>query len=104
MEQLDIASVNDFVNTNISGFHKNKLSTLESINLKALLRKKNPYLFRAKNITVAGDLVRGILDAFLSSSEEKIFGDFLENLAIFIASKTTGGKKSPATGIDLESP
>jgi len=42
------------------------------------------------------------LDAFLSSSEEKLFGDFLEDLAIFIAANTTGGHKSSAQGIDLE--
>jgi len=102
MEQLNIASINDFVNTNISGFHQSKLSILESINLKALLKKKNPYLFKAKNITVAADLVTSILDAFLSSSEEKLFGDFLEELAIFISSKTSNGRKSAATGIDLE--
>jgi hypothetical protein len=64
--------------------------------------KKNPYLFKAKNITVAGDLVTDILDAFLSSSEEKLFGDFLEELAIFISHRTCGGKKSSTTGIDLE--
>jgi len=102
MEQVKPEEVRAFVNENISAFHEKKLHSLQSINLKAILKSKNPYLFRAKNITLAGDLVRGILDAFLSSSEEKIFGDFLENLATFIASKTIGGKKSPATGIDLE--
>ena len=66
------------------------------------LQKKNPYLFRAKNITVANDLVNDVLDAFLASSEEKLFGDFLEELAIFVSSKTCKGRKSAATGIDLE--
>jgi len=102
MEKLNIDEVNDFVNKNISIFHQSKLNTLKSINLKSLLKKKNPYLFKAKNITVAGDLVRNILDAFLSSSEEKLFGDFLEELAIFISSRTCNGRKSAATGIDLE--
>lgn len=102
MEKLNIDEVKDFVNKNISIFHQSKLNTLKSIRLKAVLRKKNPYLFKAKNITVAGDLVRNILDAFLSSSEEKSFGDFLEELAIFISIKTCNGRKSPATGIDLE--
>ena len=102
MEKLNIDEVNDFVNKNISIFHQSKLNTLKAINLKALLKKKNPYLFKAKNITVASDLVRGILDAFLSSSEEKLFGDFLEELATFISSKTCKGRKSAATGIDLE--
>jgi len=102
MEKLNIDEVNDFVNKNISIFHQSRLNTLKSINLKGLLKKKNPYLFKAKNITVAGNLVRNILDAFLSSSEEKLFGDFLEELVIFISSKTCNGRKSPATGIDLE--
>ncbi len=102
MEQLNVDEISKFVNDNISIFHNNKLKVLKSIKLMELLKKKNPYLFRAKNITVAGDLVKSILDAFLSSSEEKIFGDFLENLAIFISSKTARGRKSAATGIDLE--
>ena len=102
MEKIDLGEVTTFVNKNISIFHENKLKVLQSRNLKQLLKQKNPYLFRAKNITIAGDLVTAVLDAFLSSSEEKIFGDFLEELAVFIAGKTCGGRKSPATGIDLQ--
>lgn len=102
MRKLNIKQVEGFVNENIVTFHQNKLKTLKQINLRDLLRRKNPYLFKAKNITLASDLVRTLLDAYLSSSEEKIFGDFLEELAIFIAGKTCGGRKSPATGIDLQ--
>lgn len=46
--------------------------------------------------------MKGLLDALLSSSEEKFFGDFLEDLAIFIASQTCNGRKSTAPGVDLE--
>jgi len=102
MEKLDVNEINDFVNKNISMFHQNKLKSLQSINLKDVLKKKNPYLFKAKNIAVASDLVTSILDAFLSSSEEKHFGDFLEELAIFISGKTCKGRKSAATGVDME--
>lgn len=38
----------------------------------------------------------------MSSQEEGLFGDFLENLAIFINAKAFGGRKSAAEGIDLE--
>jgi hypothetical protein len=67
-----------------------------------LLRKKNPYLFKAKNTITAQDLVTSFLDAKLSSSEEKIFGDFLEDLAIFVAKKTLNATKSASHGIDFE--
>ena len=101
MEPLSFDSVNAFVNKNILDFHQKRIKSLESLTLDKLL-KKNPYLFKAKNILTASDLVRGLLEAFLSSSEEKLFGDFLEDLAIFIASQTCGGHKSTAPGVDLE--
>jgi len=102
MRDLDLDDIRNFVSDNIVLFHENKLKCLEQLKLKSILKKKNPYLFKAKNINLASDLIREILNAYLSSSEEKIFGDFLEELAIFISSKTCDGRKSPATGIDLE--
>jgi hypothetical protein len=101
MNNLDLAEVCEFVNENIVDFHERRISSLENLNLYTLLRK-NPYLFKAKNISTANELITGLLDAFLSSSEEKLFGDFLEELAIFIAGKTFNGHKSSATGVDLE--
>jgi hypothetical protein len=59
-------------------------------------------LFKAKDLGTASELVQDLLTAFLSSSEEKLFGDFLEGLAVFIAERTCGGHKSTAQGVDLE--
>lgn len=101
MNALDLRSVERYVNETIEDFHRRRLSTVENLSLNKLLQK-NPYLFRAKNLTVASDLIGSLLDAFLSSSEEKLFGDFLENLALFVAQQTTGGHKSTAPGVDLE--
>lgn len=67
-----------------------------------MLARKNPYLFRAKNVLTANDLVKSLLDAHLSSQEETIFGAFLEGLAIYICHHVFGGNKSSAEGIDLE--
>ena len=101
MDSIDMIAINLFVNENIDTFHETRLKCLKDLEFKKLL-SKNPYLFKAKNINVASDLITSLLDAFLSSSEEKIFGDFLESLAIFIAKMTSGGFKSGITGIDLE--
>ena len=98
----DLKKIAEFVNSTIEQFHGSKLRILHNLNLSVVLSKKNPYLFRAKNLTSASDLVKDILDAYLSSSEEKIFGDFLEALAIFVAGLRYGGQKSSTTGIDLE--
>ena len=101
MEKLNLGDVEAYVNTHIVGFHERRIRTLDRLRLSGLLRK-NPYLFKAKNITTAAQLMEGLLEAYLSSSEEKLFGDFLENLALFIAGKTCNGHKSAATGVDLE--
>jgi hypothetical protein len=101
MNPLDIDRVNAFVNENIVDFHQRRIKSLHDLKLERLLTK-NPYLFRAKNIQTAGQLIEGLLDAFLSSSEEKLFGDFLEDLAVFVAEITCGGHKSTAPGVDLE--
>ncbi|MFH0927139.1 MAG: PmeII family type II restriction endonuclease [Candidatus Micrarchaeota archaeon] len=92
----------EFVEKNIQKFHEARLRKLEQTNLKNLLKRKNPYLYRAKNLQTAGDLVSALLDAQLSSSEEEIFGGFLEDLAIFVAGLSLGAKKSSTSGLDLE--
>ncbi len=86
----------------IRSFHDQRLRKLQATKLTDLLTRKNPYLYRAKYLCTAQDLVSALLDAKLSSSEEEIFGSFLEELAIFVASKTLGASKSSATGIDME--
>jgi hypothetical protein len=83
-------------------FHDARYACLEQINLRRVLARKNPYLFRAKDVRTAEQLVTGIMDAFLSSSEEMLFGAFLEDLAIFVSKEAFGGAKSSAEGLDLE--
>lgn len=102
MTTIDRQKLLDFVNVEIVEFHRNRTNALENIKLDAVLKKKNPYLFRAKNMSVASDLVVAIMNAYLSSSEEEIFGNFLEELAIFVSEITYGGRKSTAPGLDLE--
>lgn len=102
MRPIGISEVREYVEKNIGSFHKKRLASLEQLELSIILRRKNPYLFKAKNILTAQDLVKGLLDAYLSSQEETIFGDFLENLAVFICQKVYNGRKSSAEGVDLE--
>ena len=101
MKPLDLPAVEEYVNENIGVFHEGRLDSLQKLDIKRLL-KKNPYLFRAKNILTASEMVEGFMDAFLSSSEEERFGTFLEGLAIFVAQQTSGGHKSTAPSVDLE--
>lgn len=102
MGKITEDKIRKYIEQNIPAFHERRLESLSGLKLKEVLKRKNPYLFRAKNVTTAADLVKNILDAYLSSQEETIFGGFLEGLAIFICAKVYGGHKSAAEGIDLE--
>jgi len=102
MKNLNMDEVKYYVEKNIGAFHQKKIDSIKKLQLTTILKRKNPYLFKAKNILTSEALVKTILDAYLSSQEETIFGDFLEGLAIFINSKVYGGMKSSSEGIDLE--
>lgn len=102
MRKLNLKDVTQYVEKNIGTFHLKRIQSLDSLKLSQVLKRKNPYLFKAKYVLTAEQIVRGIVDAHISSNEETIFGDWLEGLAIFINEKVYGGKKSGITGIDLE--
>ena len=102
MKPITPHEIVEYVEANIPRFHQSRLAKLETLKLESVLKRKNPYLFKAKNVSTAGDFVKNILDAFLSSSEEGLFGGFLEELAIFVCNQVFGGRKSSAEGIDLE--
>lgn len=102
MRRLNPNSVKQYVEETIGDFHAKRLHGLDGLRLTNVIKRKNPYLFRAKNVLTADQIVRGIVDAHLSSNEETVFGDWLEGLAIFVNAQVYGGWKSGITGIDLE--
>ena len=82
----------------LSQFYENLIGGLNKIDLEDILKRKNPYLYRAKGISSATQLVDSILAAYISSSEETIFGNvFFEPLAI----EVSGGQKAVTEGADV---
>jgi hypothetical protein len=102
MPKLNLNDVSKYVEENIGTFHKKRIAGLNQLKLKTVLSKKNPYLFKAKYILTAQDIIKSFTDAFISSQEEGIFGNWMEGLAIFINEKVYHGRKSGIVGVDLE--
>lgn len=79
-------------------FYRKRLEKLEKLRLRKVLERKNPYLFRALGVEIAAEIVEQILQAYVSSSDETIFGNiFFEP----IAREVSGGKVSDAEGVDF---
>lgn len=103
MKKLNlIKKVTKYVEDNIGIFHSKRISSMAMLSLSNVLKRKNPYLFKAKYVLTAQEIIQSLVDAHMSSHEETIFGDWLEGLAIFINEKVYGGWKSGISGIDLE--
>ena len=85
----------------IDGFTDKLKSKLES-KPSNIVSRKNPFLFRIRSAQNPSDLARKLIDAFMSSSEETMFGNVLEELAIIVCEYAKGGQKSGIENIDLE--
>jgi len=95
MGKLSQEELQEFISEGvITPFYDIRLQKLNGLTLNEIMKRKNPYLFKAKNIQTAEELVRYILDAFLSSQEETIFGNLMEELAVFVCKKAFSGYKA----------
>ena len=84
--------------TALETFYANLIEKIDGLNIKKVMKRKNPYLYRAKAMQSATEIVESVLNAFVSSSEETIFGNcFFEPIAI----AASGGNKALAEGIDI---
>jgi Type II restriction endonuclease EcoO109I len=82
----------------LQDFYKHRLDKLEKLKLKTFLKRKNPYLFRAMGMQKASDIIERVLESFISSSDETIFGTvFFEPIAVIVS----GGKVSDGEGVDF---
>lgn len=97
-EGYDEQSVLRAIAQGLDEFYQKLTGRLDEININKILKGKNPYLYRAKGIDNATQLVDGILSAYISSSEETIFGNaFFEPLA----NAVSGGQKAVTEGVDI---
>lgn len=95
MSQINQNDLQLFISENIlKPFNEKRLGKVSKLKLSEILKRKNPYLFKAKNIQTSEELIKYVLDAFLSSQEETIFGNLMEELAIFVCEKIFHGQKA----------
>ena len=86
------------VSASLDEFYRRRMQKLSTLKLDHTLKRKNPYLFRAVGVSDASEIVEQLLNAYMSSSDEGIFGDaFFEPLAKAVS----GGATSPTQGVDV---
>lgn len=72
-------------------FYGTLIEKIDGLNIQKVMKRKNPYLYRAKAMQSATEIVDSVLTAFVSSSEETIFGNcFFEPIAIAASGGNVG--------------
>ena len=67
----------------LENFYGALIKKIDGIDISTIMKSKNPYLYRSKAMQSASEIVESVLQAFVSSSEETIFGNcFFEPIAI----------------------
>ena len=95
---MNQSELEDLIRRSLDDFYQRRMKKLSELKLNNVLRKKNPYLLRAICVQRASEIVEEILKAYMSSSDETIFGDaFFEQ----IAKICSGGIISPSEGVDV---
>ncbi|HZS77264.1 MAG TPA: PmeII family type II restriction endonuclease [Ktedonobacteraceae bacterium] len=95
---MNPSELEEVIRQSLDEFYRRRIKKLSELKLRSVLRKKNPYLFRAVGVKDAYEIVDELLRAYMSSSDETIFGDaFFEP----IAKLCSGGTVAPSEGVDV---
>ncbi|MDD4765743.1 MAG: PmeII family type II restriction endonuclease, partial [Atribacterota bacterium] len=68
MKKINLDDVLKYVENNIGIFHKKRIQSIDRLKLSKVLRRKNPYLFKAKYILTSEEIIKFLVDAHISSN------------------------------------
>ena len=94
---MDTKELEALISKCLGDFYERRIAKINTLQLKDVLPRKNPYLFRSLGIQKASEIVERLATDFAASSDESIFGDaFFEPIARI----ASGGSVSDAAGVD----
>ena len=95
---METHRVESIISELLDSFYLQRLKRISEIKIKDIMKRKNPYLYKAIGVTKASEIIEEVLKAHVSSSDEGLFGNvFFEPLAKFVS----GGTVSPSEGVDV---
>jgi len=95
---LDPDKLDALIKKCLNDFYQRRLEKLKNLKLRQVFKRKNPYLFKALGTEQAPEIVKKVLEAYISSSDETIFGDaYFDQIARSLPSIIV----SDAKGVDL---
>lgn len=84
MNQQLLNDISKYVETHIGEFHAARIAKLQNMNLKEILKRKNPYMLIAKRSLSAAEIVEMVVEEEMKLEEEKLFADWLRSIALYV--------------------
>lgn len=79
-----ISQISEYVEQHIGEFHAARLEKLKKLDLKKLLTRKNPYMYKAKHAMTVGEFVEFLIDDALYKINNDLFQDWMKDVALFV--------------------
>lgn len=89
----------NIIDNSLQQFYQRRVEKLFDKDIFEILKRKNTYLYRAFGTNDGYTFVKNLLMDTQTSSDETLFGDFFEEVAIKVSN---GGRKSSTDSVDLE--
>lgn len=99
MSVINSKQLEQIVQDALDEFYERRINNINTLKLRNVLKRKNPYLYRAIGYVTANEIVEELMKAYITSSDEGIFGDaFFET----VAEQVSDGHKSMTDSVDIE--
>ncbi|MDG4605976.1 MAG: PmeII family type II restriction endonuclease, partial [Candidatus Contendobacter sp.] len=67
MKELNLKEVSQYVEQNIGVFHQKRIQRLDGLKLSEVLKRKNPYIFKAKYVLTSEQIINKFTKEFANS-------------------------------------
>ena len=76
--------ITKYVEEHIGEFHAARIARLQNMNLKEILKRKNPYMYRAMRPMSVSGLVVLLIDDALYEINNDLFKEWMKDVALFV--------------------
>lgn len=85
MNQQLLNDISKYVENHIGEFHAARIAKLQNMNLKEILKRKNPYMYRAMCPMSVSEFVECIVDETFRKINTDLFYEWMKDVSLFVS-------------------
>ncbi|MBQ0023991.1 MAG: hypothetical protein KBT29_12230 [Prevotellaceae bacterium] len=85
MNQQLLNDISKYVEQHIEEFHTARIAKLKNMNLKEILKRKNPYIIKAMCTMTVSEFAEFLVDDALYKINNDLFNDWIKDITLFVS-------------------